>query len=113
MDDIIEHARELGKKIATHPRTVDFMNAARAVAENKDAQTTLKSYEEQVRRIRELESANKPIEVADKHKLADCESAVAGNDHLKKMMKYQADYLQMMSQVNNAIDEAIQESDKE
>lgn len=112
MDNIIEHARELGKKIATHPRTVQFMNAARAVAEDKEAQATLKSYEEQVRKIRDLESANKPIEVPDKHKLADCESAVAGNDKLKLMMKFQADYLQMMSHVNNAIDEAIQENDR-
>ncbi len=113
MEDIIEYARELGKKISTHPRMVDFMKAARAVAEDKDAQATLKAYEEQVHKIRELESANKPIEVADKHKLADCETAVAGNDKLKKMMKHQADYLQMMSKVNNAIDEAIQENGKD
>lgn len=108
MDDIIHHARELGKRIASHPRTTAFMTTARAVAADADAQTVLKSYQEQVERLRRLEAEGKPIEVDDKHKLADAEARVAGNDKLKAMMKHQADYLEMMNRVNHAIDEAIQ-----
>jgi cell fate (sporulation/competence/biofilm development) regulator YlbF (YheA/YmcA/DUF963 family) len=108
MDDIIAHARELGKKIAAHPRSIGFMTAARAVAADKQAQEVLRAYQNQVRAIHETESAGKPIEVADKRKMADCEAAVAGNELLKEMMKHQADYMELMNQINNAIDEAAQ-----
>ena len=106
MDDIITDAKALGKKIAAHPRTKDFLAAARAVAENNDSQQILKKYQEQATRLQALEQAGKPIEVADKHALADYEAQVAGDALLKKMMKCQADYLEMMKRINDAIDEA-------
>ena len=111
MEDIISHARELGKKIAAHPRCSDFMNATREVAADTEAQRILKEYQEQVTNIRRLEVEQKPIEVEDKHKLADCEAAVAGNELLKTMMKHQADYVEMMTRINNAIDEAVQQAE--
>ena len=108
MEDIIAQARELGKKIAAHARTKDFMAAAKAVAEDRDAQQILKTYQEQVERIRGLESSGKPVEVEDKRKLQQAEMGVAGNAKLKVMMKHQADYLEMMHRINSAIDEAAQ-----
>ncbi|MBN2562985.1 MAG: YlbF family regulator [Phycisphaerae bacterium] len=108
MEDIIAHARELGKRIAAHPRCVDFMTAARAVAEDRDAQVILKAYQEHVRKVQELQASNKPIEVEDKHKLAECEAQVAGNEKLKAMMKHQANYVEMMNRINHAMDEAVQ-----
>jgi cell fate (sporulation/competence/biofilm development) regulator YlbF (YheA/YmcA/DUF963 family) len=106
MEDIIADARALGNKIAAHPRTMSFVAAARAVSESKDAQAILKAYQEQVTRLQAAEQAGKPIEVSDKHALAESEARVAGNDLLKKMMKCQADYLEMMKRINDAIDEA-------
>ena len=108
MEDIIAQARELGKKIAGHERTKSFMTAAKAVAEDKDAQAVLKNYQENIEKIRSLEAAGKPIEVDDKKKMQQAETAVAGNDKLKQMMKHQADYLEMMHRINSAIDEAAQ-----
>jgi cell fate (sporulation/competence/biofilm development) regulator YlbF (YheA/YmcA/DUF963 family) len=111
MEDLIAHARELGRMIAAHPRCRDFLTAARAVAEDRGAQGVLRSYQEQLRRIQELEAAGKPIEVDDKHKLMDLQGKVAANEKLKTMMKHQANYLEMMNRVNQAIDEAAQSSD--
>ncbi len=108
MEDIIADARALGKKIAAHPRTAEFLAAAKAVTEDKSAQDVLKTYQDQVNKIRELEATGKPVEPGDKRKLLDCEGQVAGNDKLKKMMKHQADYLEMMHRINSAIDEASQ-----
>lgn len=108
MEDIIADARALGKKIAANPRTKSYMAAARAVAEDRDAQNILKAYQDQVMAIRQLEATGKPIEPSEKRKLVDCEAAVAGNGKLKEMMKAQADYLEMMHHINNAIDEASQ-----
>lgn len=112
MEDIIEHARQLGKKIASHPRTTAFMTAAKAVAGDPEAQAVLKAYQDQIEKLHGLEKAGKPIEPEDKHKLADCEGKVAGHDKLKQMMKHQADYLEMMNRVNHAIDETIQENER-
>lgn len=106
MEDIIADARALGKKIAEHPRMKAFMTAARAVAEDNQAQDLLKRYQQQAEKFRGLEQANKPIEVGDKRALADSEAQVAGNELLKTMMKSQADYLEMMQRINAAIDEA-------
>lgn len=108
LDEILAQARELGKKIAAHPRTKDFLAAARAVAEDRDAQNVLKSYQDAVTKIRRLEAQGKPIEPDDKRKAADAERQVAGNDKLKNMMKYQADYLELMHRINSAIEEASQ-----
>jgi cell fate (sporulation/competence/biofilm development) regulator YlbF (YheA/YmcA/DUF963 family) len=108
MDEIIAQARDLGKKIAAHPRTASFLTAARAVAEDKEAQTILQAYQEQVTKMQGLEESGKAIAVADKHKLAECQTHVASNDKLKAMMKTQADYLEMMHKINHAIDEATQ-----
>src|SRR5262245_47261005 len=96
LDEIVSQARELGKKIAAHPRTKDFLAAARAVAEDRDAQNLLKAYQDAVTKIRTLEAQGKPIEPEDKRKAADAERKVAGNDRLKDMMKFQADYLELM-----------------
>ena len=108
MDDIIAHARELGRKIAAHPRCRDFIAAARTVAEDREAQGILRAYQEQLHRIQELEAGGKPIEVEDKHKLMDFQGKVAANEKLKTMMKHQANYLEMMNHINQAIDEAAQ-----
>lgn len=108
MDDIIAYARELGKKIAEHPRCAEFMKAAREVAADSEAQSLLREYQEQVTKIRQLEAQGSPIEVDDKHKLADCEGKVAGNDKLKAMMRHQADYIELMNNINQAMDEAMQ-----
>ena len=108
MEDIIAEARAFGKKIAQHPRSVSFMSAAKAVAEDKEAQRILQAFQEQVQRVQELEASGKPIEVSDKHKLTDLQSQVASNDNLKTMMKHQADYLELMHHINRAIDEATQ-----
>ncbi len=109
MDDIITHARELGKKIAAHERTRAFMASARAVAEDKEAQSILGEYQQAVHRVQQLEASGKPIEVDDKRALAQREAALAGNEKLKAMMKHQADYLEMMHRINQAIDEAVQQ----
>jgi len=106
MEDIITEAAALGKSIAAHPRMKAFAAAARAVAEDTDAQEILKAYQEQIQTLREKEQGGKPIEPAEKHALTESEGKVAGNTLLKAMMKAQADYLEMMKRINDAIDQA-------
>ncbi|MBI5763705.1 MAG: YlbF family regulator [Planctomycetes bacterium] len=108
LDPILTQARELGKKISEHPRSCEFFAAAKAVAEDKDAQAAMRAYQEAVTKLRTLEAQGKPIEPDDKRKAADAERAAAGNEKIKAMMRLQADYMELMHRINAAIDEAAQ-----
>ena len=108
MQEIIADAAALGKKIAEHPRSKAFFDAARAVAADADAQKMLRSYQEAADRLQQLEASGKPIEADDKRKLATLQSDMIGNEKLKSMMKAQADYLELMTRVQQAIDAATQ-----
>ena len=70
----------------------------------------LKAYTEQARHIHTLEVEQKPIEVADKHKLAEYEQKMASNAALKEFMRAQADYVALMNQVNQAMEAPLAES---
>ncbi|MFQ5411990.1 MAG: YlbF family regulator [Phycisphaerae bacterium] len=106
MEDIIADARLLGKKIAEHPRMKTFMSAAKAVAENEEAQGILKHFQDMTEKLRGLEQNNQPIEPEDKKALIESEAKFAGNDLLKKMISAQADYLEMMKRVNDAMEQS-------
>ncbi len=111
--ELIERARALGEAIANHPNVRAFVNARAEVEKNTDAQELLKAYGEHAQHIRKLEAEQKPIEVADKHKLAEYEQQMASNEALKKMMAAQVDYVALMNQVNQAMEaplSAIQKS---
>ena len=103
MEEIVSHARRLGKMIAEHPRTQAMQQASGALRADADAQRLLDDHRRQAENIRRLENEGKPIEVADKHKLADLEAKVAGNPLIMKLMKTQADYVELMQAVNSAI----------
>lgn len=109
MDEIIAAAAALGKQIAGHSRTREFMTAARAVASDADAQRILREFQEQRDRMHELEVTGQPVEPAIKRKVAALQEQVAGNDKLKAMMRTQADYLELMNRVYQAIEAAVQE----
>lgn len=106
MEGIIAQATALGKNIAAHPRMKAFVTSARAVSEDADAQGILQAYQDQILAMREKEQSGKPIEPEEKRALSESESKVAGNPLLKAMMKAQADYLEMMKRINDAIDQA-------
>ncbi|MFQ5806850.1 MAG: YlbF family regulator [Phycisphaerae bacterium] len=104
MQELLDRARALGEAIANHPRVRAFM-AARAKAEqDSEAQQLLKAYEEQAQHVRRLEAEQKPIEVADKRKLAECEQKMASNEALKELMRTQVDYVTLMNRVNQAME---------
>lgn len=106
-DDIVKQARTLGETIAAHPRARSFIAAQDAIDGDADAQKLLGDYQRHVHHIQTLESQGKPIEVADKHKLRDLQGAMAGNDALKQLMRTQADYLELMNRVHEAMEGAI------
>ena len=104
---ILEQARELGRALADHPHVRAWHEASRAVQEDSQARQLLEEYHKQVEHIRKLEAEVKPVEVADKRKLADLQAQVAGHELIKRMMAAEADYVTLLRQVNQAIAAAM------
>jgi cell fate (sporulation/competence/biofilm development) regulator YlbF (YheA/YmcA/DUF963 family) len=103
VQEIIEAARRLGKLIAESSRAKELAAAAAAVRNNPEAQGLLRDHGRQLAHMQRLEAQVKPVEVQDKHKLAELEAKLAGHVQIKALMKAQADFAEMMHLVNDAI----------
>ena len=104
VQELLRMARELGEAIAKNERTRAYLAAQQAVQKDAAARSLLEEYGRHMGRIRKLELEQKPIEVADKHKVAEYEQEISGNDVLKNLMRSQADYVQLMNQINSAME---------
>jgi cell fate (sporulation/competence/biofilm development) regulator YlbF (YheA/YmcA/DUF963 family) len=103
MQDILDLAHRLGKAIAAHPRYVTLQEARKKARSDAQASRLLKDFQEHARLIARKEAEQKPIEVDEKHKLADLQERIASHDLLKDLMRLQADFSEMMSRVNHAM----------
>lgn len=106
-DELIQQAQALGRAIAGHQTAREFREAQLAVRDSAESQALLSSYTRQAEHIRALEADRKPIEVADKRKLAEAEERMASDKALKRMARAQADYLDLMNTIYSAIQEAL------
>ena len=104
---LINQARTLGQAIAAHPSVQAFLKARDAVMKDTDAQRLMGDYQRHTDKLAQLEMENKPIEVADKHKLRELETGMASNPPLKELMRTQADYTFLMSRINQAMEEPM------
>lgn len=109
-ENIVADARKLGKLIAETPASKAFLQTRQAVQDDETALTMLGDYQKQLEKIAELERDGKPIEPEDKHQLTSFQQKVASNENLKNWMKTQADFTELMSQVNKAIAEPFQDA---
>ncbi len=103
--ELLEQAAALGRALAAHPRARKFADAQRALREDATARALLPDYQSQAQRIYQLEQERKPIEPADKQRLAELQRQVAGNDLLKSFTRTQADYMELLMHVHNVVDE--------
>ncbi|MFH1746279.1 MAG: YlbF family regulator [Planctomycetota bacterium] len=102
--ELIDKARNLGEAIANHDTVKSYYTARQGVQDDREAQALLGEYTLHMQRMQQLEREQKPIEVADKQKVAEFESKISSNDLLKQLMRTQADYAALMNQVNQAME---------
>lgn len=102
--DLLAKAGALGEALAAHPTVRDYHAAQKAARDDRTAQELVTTYQTQLGRIRTLEASGKPVEVADKQKLKTIEQQMSGSDVLKRLMRAQADYIDLMNRVNQAMD---------
>jgi cell fate (sporulation/competence/biofilm development) regulator YlbF (YheA/YmcA/DUF963 family) len=112
VQELLDQARALGEAIAAHPSVRAYTAARTKVEKDAGAQQLLGNYSKQSQHVRELEAQQKPIEVADKHKLAEYEQKMASNEALKELMRTQVDYVTLMNQINQAMEAPLTGSRK-
>ncbi|MBI4716893.1 MAG: YlbF family regulator [Planctomycetes bacterium] len=104
MNEIVELATRLGRRIASDPRGQQFA-AARAALEGSPAdRQLLGDYEAQQRKIMDLEAGGKPIEVEDKRRLSDLYQRVVGSEVIRNLLKAQTDFLEVLQLVTQIIE---------
>jgi len=102
-DNIVTKAAELGKLIAASPAGAAMLKARRQLQKDEQAHKVLEAYQQQMQGIAQLEKDGKPVEPQDKHKLVELQQNMASQATLKTWMKAQADFSQLMRQVNQAL----------
>jgi cell fate (sporulation/competence/biofilm development) regulator YlbF (YheA/YmcA/DUF963 family) len=105
MDEILELASRLGKRIAQEDRG-QRMIAARAALEGSLAdRQLLANFEECQRRIQQLQMEGRAIEPEDKRKLVDLQNRVIASPVLKDLLRAQADFVELMAQVSTCLEQ--------
>jgi len=104
MEEILELAAALGKRIAADPRVIRMAEARAAFDKSPEDRQMLSDYEQAQRKIHELDIQGKPIEPQDKRRLADLHAKVVDSEVVKALMKAQMDYAALMSAVSQRID---------
>jgi len=107
MEEILEIASKLGAAIANHNRYKMFKGAEEQLKKDDEAKEISAELEKQSRKILELEKNLKPVEVEDKKKLQQLKERVASNQSIQKFLKFQTDYVELMTKVNKRIESAL------
>ena len=111
MQDIIEQARRLGKAIAGSPQAVQLRQARQGVQDEPETLKLLEDYQQQNRKIAELQQQQKPVEVADKHRLQELHDKLVASETFKKLNAAQVEYVDLMRQVDEALRSQVAEAD--
>ena len=108
MEQLIEMARRLGQKISQHERTTLLKQAQQEVNSDPDTARLVEQFQKQIDKIHSLEQQQKPVEVEDKHLLADLEKQISTHPQLSNLSRRQADFVEMMRKVKETIDNQLQ-----
>jgi len=103
MDEVLRLASELGRRIAQHERFLSLREAERLVEEDAATRELLCEAEEHRQRIAYLEAEGRPVEPEVKRTLRRLEEEIRMNDKLQVLARAQADYMELMNEVNAAI----------
>lgn len=105
--DLVNQARSLGEAIAKHSSVQAYMACKQKVQDDDVAQKLLKNYQELAQHLHMMEQAGKPIEPEMKRGLGEAEQLMASDETLKAWLRAQADYVDLMNQINRAMEEPI------
>jgi cell fate (sporulation/competence/biofilm development) regulator YlbF (YheA/YmcA/DUF963 family) len=100
MPTIAELAAQLGQAVANSPQAAKLKAARAELDRHADIAAMLKEFSAHAEKLAKLEEANKPVEVADKHKLQELQDKLVSHEVFKRYTAAQMDYVDLMRQVN-------------
>ncbi len=109
---IIELAGRLGKAIADSPAATDLQATRKAIEEHPEISKLYKEVQDQSLKVAKLESEEKPVEVADKHKLSELREKLIATAEFKKYTAAQVEYADLMRQVSDAMQSKLEDEQK-
>lgn len=109
MDEIIEMAAGLGKRLAADPKATAYVQALKAVRDDAEASQIVLDFQVHAEKLGTLEAEGKPIEPAEKRRLMDLQDRMIGHEKLKALQRAETDYALMMHHVNSAIEGPLAE----
>jgi cell fate (sporulation/competence/biofilm development) regulator YlbF (YheA/YmcA/DUF963 family) len=107
VEEILAAASALGRKIAQQAAFRRLRPAEEAVRSDPALKKLLEDFDRQRRKIEDLESSQRPVEPEDKHEMIRLSDAVHDSPKLQDLVRAQADFLELMSKVNNAIQQEL------
>ncbi len=109
---IIELAGRLGKAIADSPTVTELNAASKAIEDHPEVSKLYREFHDQSLKVAKLESEEKPVEVADKHKLLELREKLIASAEFKKYTAAQVEYADLMRQVSEAMQSKLEEAEK-
>jgi cell fate (sporulation/competence/biofilm development) regulator YlbF (YheA/YmcA/DUF963 family) len=113
MDEVLELATKLSRAIARSNRFRDLRTAEAAVMGSEEAVAAAKRREEVFLRLSQKEQKGEPIEPGDKREMQEADEAVKVNPLLSDLFRAQADFQEMLNEVNRLITSALEPEKKE
>jgi len=113
MQAILALAERLGKAVADSPQAKALREARNELNKHEDIFKLLGEFRAQAEKVAGLEHENKPVEVADKHKLQDLQGRLISNETFKKYTAAQVEYVDMMRKVNEKLRRELAETEVE
>jgi cell fate (sporulation/competence/biofilm development) regulator YlbF (YheA/YmcA/DUF963 family) len=104
MDRVIQLARRLGQAIAEDPRCTALKEARTAFEADAEARQLREDYDEAVSVLQQKLARGEPLEPEEKRREAELRSKVAGSETLRRLVRAQADFQQLMTEANEAIE---------
>ncbi|MCZ6786054.1 MAG: YlbF family regulator [Planctomycetota bacterium] len=112
MADVMEFANQLGAALAEDARYVAMRAATEALKEDAGAKKLEEEYAEAVQLIHQKTAQGAAIEPEDKKRELDLRNKIAANEKITALLRAQADFQELMNQVNEAIQEKINSDDQ-
>ena len=98
-DEILDAARKLGGQIAQHPAAQRLEAVIKRLEDDREAQRLLADNQRHMATLMQKEQSGRPIEVEDKRKLEQLQSALAAHPTLGELQMAQMDSLALMRKV--------------
>jgi len=111
MEQIRALAQKLGAAMARHERFELFRAARTAFRADDDAQALQRDYDAAAEVLQRKTVLNQPLEPEEKRAEMELRETVAQNAVLMELLRRQADFHELMREVNAKIDEALGMSD--